>query len=127
MDDILIFSKNHKEHQLWTEHILQHLQEQDLYLKVEKCKFEVQEVEFLGIIIKPNKIAMDPTKLAGIKDWPEPTNVKAVWSFLGFSNFYRKFIGHFANLVHPLNDLTKKNQTVQVDAQMPDHLQLPED
>ena len=78
MDDILIFSKNRKEHQLWTEHILQHLQEQDLYLKVEKCKFEVQEVEFLGMIIKPNKIAMDPTKLAGIKDWPEPTNVKAV-------------------------------------------------
>ena len=91
-------------------HVLQHLQEHDLYLRAEKCKFEVQEVEFLGMIIKPNQIAIDLTKLAGIKDWPEPTNVKVVQSFLGFGNFYRRFIRHFANLAHPFNDLTRKTK-----------------
>jgi RNase H-like domain found in reverse transcriptase len=80
---------------------------------VEKCRFDTQEVEFLGIIIRPNQLTMDPMKLAGIKDWPTPTNVKAVCSFLGFGNFYRRFIGHFADLAHPLNDLTKKNKQFQ--------------
>jgi hypothetical protein len=67
-------------------------------------------VEFLGMIIEPNRILMDLTKLAGIKDWPEPTNVKVVRSFLGFGNFYRKFIGHFADLAKPLNELTRKTK-----------------
>jgi RNase H-like domain found in reverse transcriptase len=53
---------------------------------------------------------MDPTKLAGIADWPAPTNVKGVRSFLGFGNFYRRFIGHFAMLARPLNNLTKKDK-----------------
>ena len=110
MDDILIFSKACGEHTERTKRILQHLQEHDLYLKAENCKFKVQEVEFLRMIIKPDEIAMDPTKLAGIKDWPEPTNIKAVRSFLGFGNFYRKFIGHIADLAHPLNDLTRKTK-----------------
>ena len=78
MDDILIFSKDHDEHQERTRKILQRLQKHDLYLKAEKCKFDVQEVEFLGLIVKPNQLSMDPTKLAGIKDWPAPTNVKGV-------------------------------------------------
>ena len=108
MDDILIFSRNCEEHTERTKCILQCLQEHDLYLKAEKCKFKVQEVEFLGMIIKPDEIAMDLTKLAGIKNWPEPTNVKAVRLFLGFGNFYRKFIGHFADLARPLNNLTRK-------------------
>ena len=98
MDDILIFSKDYNEHQERTQKILQHLQEHDLYLKAEKCKFDVQEVEFLWLIFKPNQLSMDPPKLTGIKDWPAPTNVKGVRSFLGFGNFYHRFIGHFANL-----------------------------
>ena len=78
MDDILIFLKDHDEHQERTWKILQCLQEHDLYLKAEKCKFDVQEVKFLGLIVKLNQLSMDPTKLAGIKDWPAPTNVKGV-------------------------------------------------
>ena len=109
MDDILIFSKDLAEHQERTQKILQHLQKHDLYLKAKKCKFDVQEVEFLGLIVRPNQLSMDPTKLAGIKDWPAPTNVKGVQSFLGFGNFYRRFIGHFTSLARPLNDLTKKD------------------
>jgi RNase H-like domain found in reverse transcriptase len=69
--------------------------------------------EFLGMIIRPNQLTMDSMKLAGIKDWLTPTNVKAVSLFLGFGNFYRRFIRHFADLTHPLNDLTKKNKQFQ--------------
>ena len=98
MDNILIFSKDLDEHQEQTKRVLQHLQEHDLYLKVEKCKFNVQEVEFLGLIIKLNQILMDPTKLSGIKDWLVLTTIKGVCSFLGFGNFYRQFIGQFAEL-----------------------------
>ena len=109
MDNILIFSKDHDEHQERTWKILRCLQEHDLYLKAEKCKFDIQEVEFLGLIVRLNQLSMDPTKLSGIKDWPAPTNVKGIWSFLGFGNFYRRFIGHFASLAWLLNDLTKKD------------------
>jgi hypothetical protein len=67
-------------------------------LKAEECKFNVKEVEYLGLIISENKITMDPMKLAGIHDWPALTNIKGVQSFLGFGNFYRRFIGHFAEI-----------------------------
>jgi Reverse transcriptase (RNA-dependent DNA polymerase) len=87
MDDILIFSKDLKEHQERTRWVLQCLQEHDLNLKAEKCQFYMQEVEFLGMIMRPNQLTMDPTKLAGIKDWLTPTNVKAVCSFLGLVTF----------------------------------------
>jgi hypothetical protein len=78
---ILIFSENLPEHQERTQKVLQCLQEHDLYLKAEKCKFDVQEVKFLGLIIRPNQLSMDLTKLAGISDWPAPTNIKGVQSF----------------------------------------------
>uniref|UniRef100_A0A0W0FVK4 Reverse transcriptase/retrotransposon-derived protein RNase H-like domain-containing protein n=1 Tax=Moniliophthora roreri TaxID=221103 RepID=A0A0W0FVK4_MONRR len=64
---------------------------------------------FLGMIITLEHIQMDPTKLAGIKDWEAPKTVKGVRSFLGFVNFYRKFIGKYAELAHPLHDLMKKD------------------
>ena len=68
--------------------VLKRLKEKDLFLKPEKCVFNAKEVEYLGFIVKPNEISMDPTKLAGIRDWIPPTNVKGVRSFLGFGNFY---------------------------------------
>jgi hypothetical protein len=98
MDDILIYSNNPEEHQKRTLHMLARLHKHDLFLKAEKCKFDIKEVEYLGLIISENKIAMDLTKLAGICDWPAPTNVKGVRSFLGFGNFYRRFIGHFVEI-----------------------------
>jgi hypothetical protein len=90
--------------------VLARLRENDLFLKAEKCKFDIKEVEYLGLSISKNKITMNPTKLAGIRNWPAPTNVKGVQSFLGFGNFYRRFIRHFAEIARPLNALTKKDQ-----------------
>lgn len=111
MDDMLIFSKDLETHQKRTERILQRLRTHDLFLKPEKCVFETQEVEFLGLIVKPNQLEMDPGKLKGIRDWPAPTTVKGVRAFLGFGNFYRKFISKFSDLARPLNDLTRKDVT----------------
>uniref|UniRef100_A0A0W0F7Z8 Putative pro-pol protein n=1 Tax=Moniliophthora roreri TaxID=221103 RepID=A0A0W0F7Z8_MONRR len=86
------------------------LKKHDLFLKLEKCEFDVTEVIFLGMVIWPGYIAIDPVKLAGIADWEPPQTVKGVCAFLGFGNFYRKFIGKYAHLTRPLNDLLQKNQ-----------------
>ncbi|ESK80701.1 hypothetical protein Moror_9511 [Moniliophthora roreri MCA 2997] len=109
MDDILIFSDEINIHRLRTRNVLERLRENDLYLKPEKCEFEVTKTLFLGMVITPGHISMDETKLAGIKDWEAPKTVKGVRSFLGFANFYRKFIGKYAELARPLHELTKKN------------------
>ena len=68
------------------------LWEMDLFLKPKKCEFKKRQMEYLGMVIEEGKISMDPVKLKGIKDWPIPTTVKQVQSFLGFGNFYRKFM-----------------------------------
>ena len=69
--------------------VFSHLRDQDLYLKLKKCEFNKTQVEYLGMIIEEGKIAMDPIKLGGIRDWPIPTTIKQVRSFLEFGNFYR--------------------------------------
>ena len=76
-----------------------------------KSYFDVTEVEFLGMIIRPKQIAMDPAKLKGITEWPAPTTIKQVQSFLGFGNFYRKFIHDYSLLTRPLHELTHKGTT----------------
>ena len=73
------------------------MKELNLYLKLEKCSFNVSKVEYLGMIVKPGSLAMDPIKVAGISDWPTPSTVKDVQSFLGFANFYRRFIPHYSD------------------------------
>ncbi|TFY50771.1 hypothetical protein EVJ58_g10896 [Rhodofomes roseus] len=109
MDDILIYSADTATHHERTRRVLQRLKDHDLYLKPEKCHFDVTEVEFLGMIIRPDTIAMDPVKVSGIADWPVPESVKQVRSFVGFANFYRRFILHFSERARPLVDLTKKD------------------
>ena len=84
------------------------MKELNLYLKLEKCSFNVSEVEYLGMIVKHGSLAMDPVKVAGIADWPIPSTVKDVRSFLGFANFYQRFVPHYSDTARPLLDLTKK-------------------
>jgi hypothetical protein len=66
-------------------------------------------MEYLGLIIQEGKLSMDPVKLSGIRDWPTPTSVKQVRGFIGFANFYRRFIKKFSKLVLPLNNLLRKD------------------
>ena len=109
MDDLLIFSPDEETHRERTKRVLQCMTELDLHLKLEKCRFATTEVEYLGMIVKPGQLAMDPVKLDGIASWPTPEKVKDVRSFLGFANFYRHFIPDYSNVACPLINLTKKN------------------
>jgi len=85
------------------------LQKINLFLKPEKCEFEKTEVKYLGVIISQNSIKMDPVKVAGVTEWLIPSNRKEVQYFLGFTNFYHRFIQGFSHLAHPLFDLTWKD------------------
>ena len=111
MDDILIFSKDKETHHQRTRRVLQRLQEHDLFVKPEKCVFDVQEVEFLGAIITPNHVKMEGTKLNAIIQWPTPTKVKQIQQFLGLGNYYRRFISHYSDIAKPLHQLTRKDQS----------------
>ncbi len=106
LDDILIFSKNLKEHREIVKRVLQCLRENKLFLKAEKCEFKVLETKYLSVIISENSIRMDPVKIAGIAEWPTPTKKRELQLFLGFTNFYRKFIKNYSKVVKALTQLT---------------------
>ena len=88
--------------------ILDILRTHKLYAKVEKCEFDREEMTFVGFLVSKSGIGMDPAKVAAIIEWLTPTSVKEVQSFLGFANFYRKFIQHYFSLTPPLTSLTQK-------------------
>jgi len=106
MDDILLANKGDQQEMIRRLLIvLQILKINDLYIKPEKCIFFTQKVEFLGFIIKDEKIKMDPTKISGLLDWPAPTTLKQVRSFISFCNFYHRFIDKYSDKCTPLNQL----------------------
>jgi hypothetical protein len=92
IDDILIFSKNEEEHD---EHLclaLQKLRENQLYAKLNKCEFWLEEVSFLGHIISEGGISIDPSKVKYVLSWKTPKNVSYIRSFLSLAGYYRRFI-----------------------------------
>jgi hypothetical protein len=109
LGDILIYTKTIKEHCKVTHKVLRCLEENDLYLRPAKCKFECTKVKYLGMLIWENHFSMDPAKVQAVTDWPTPRNLKDMKGFLGFANFYCRFIEGFARIARPLNDLTKKD------------------
>lgn len=109
LDDILIFTKTVEDHRRITCEVLERLRQYKLYLRPEKCEFEKTRIEYLGVIISHNHIEMDPAKVSGVAEWPVPQNKKDVLSFLGFTNFYRRFIEGFSHHARPLFELTKKD------------------
>src|SRR5882672_10339140 len=111
MDDILIFSgRTKEEHHAIVVRVLDILCRHRLYLKAEKCTFGQPMVEYLGLILLEGRVEMDPVKVAGIRDWPTPRNVTEVQSFIGFVNFYQRFIQDFSHVAKPLHQLTKKGE-----------------
>jgi hypothetical protein len=91
--------------------VLEKLRKSNLFIKPEKCKCEVTRTDYLGFVIKEGQISMDPTKVQGIVDWPAPRTVKQLRSFLGFCNFYHKFIRNYSDKCKPLKKLLQKNST----------------
>ena len=108
LDDILIFSSDEKQHEQHVKEILRRLRKNDLFCKPEKCYFFQKKVDYLGFVISHNRIEMDQGKVKAIVDWPEPTKVKEVQSFLGFANFYRRFIDGYSRMVRPITRLLRK-------------------
>ena len=109
LDDILLFHTSLDNLHALTHRTLARLQEYDLFLKPEKCSFDQTSIEYLGVIISQSQVQMDPAKLSGITAWPTPHNLKQLQSFLGFCNFYRRFIQNYSAIAHDLFALTKKN------------------
>lgn len=114
IDDIIIYSKDRKQHQKHVEEVLQRLRDAGLQCDIDKSEFEVESTKYLGFIIEAGKgIRMDPEKVKAIQEWQAPTTVKGVRGFLGFANFYRRFIEHYSDVVRPLTELTHKDTTFQ--------------
>jgi hypothetical protein len=109
LDDSLIYSDTLEEHKVHVRKVLEAFDKAGIHLKPEKCEFFVQETEYLGLVISPDGIKMQPSKVATIRQWDTPKKLKDVQEFLGFANFYRRFILNYSKVVSPLTALTKKD------------------
>ena len=110
LDDVLVYSNSIQEHFEHLEKVFKILQEKQLYAKGSKCDFCRTKIQFLGYIIEENKILTDPSKIDAIRDWPEPTTVREVRSFLGLANFYRRFVEKYSEIAKPLTDILKSTE-----------------
>ena len=108
MDDILIFSRDQASHRRHVLEVLERLREYNLYAKLNKCEFEVQEVQFLGFVVRSDGVTMEPSRVESVAQWPEPESVRDLQVFLGFANFYRRFIEGYSRIAEPLTTLTAK-------------------
>ncbi|KAK7879248.1 hypothetical protein WMY93_033967 [Mugilogobius chulae] len=106
LDDILVFSRNFQEHVEHVRLVLQRLLENKLYVKAEKCAFHATSVNFLGFVIEQGQIMADPDKVKAVAEWPRPETRKQLQRFLGFANFYRRFIKDYSKRAVPLTRLT---------------------
>ena len=111
LDDILIFSATLDEHKRHVRSVLERLRAYGLFAKPEKCFFHQDEVEYLGFLVSYQGVKMDPKKVSAILDWPEPASVHDVQVFLGFANFYRRFIQGYSKIATPITQLLRKNNT----------------
>jgi RNase H-like domain found in reverse transcriptase/Integrase zinc binding domain/Reverse transcriptase (RNA-dependent DNA polymerase) len=110
LDDILVFTKTLEEHREVVKEVLEILEKNNLCIKLDKCEFEKDEIEFLGFIVGGGMVKMDPGKVKAVKEWKSPKNKKELQSFLGFANFYRKFIKDFAEDSLAITPLTGKKE-----------------
>jgi len=109
VDDVLVGTETKEGHDEIVEEILRRLEENNLYIKLEKCVWKVRKIGFLGVVIGPNGIEMEEEKVDRVLSWLEPKNVKDVRKFLGLANYYRRFIKDFAQVARPINVLMRKD------------------
>jgi len=110
VDDVLVGTDSEEGHDEIVAEVLKWLEENDLYMKPEKCSWKTSKVNFLGVVMGQGKIEMEEEKVEGVLNWPVPKTVKDIKKFLGLANYYRRFIKNFAALAKPLNMLTRKDE-----------------
>ena len=110
IDDVIVGTETEEGHDELVAEVIKRLEENDLYVKPEKCKWKVREVDFLGVVIELEGIKMEKEKVKGVLEWPTMKCVKDVQKFLGLANYYCRFIEEFAMVARPLHDLVKKDK-----------------
>jgi len=105
----LVGTETEEGHNEIVEEVLRRLEKNDLYVKSEKYIWKVRKIEFLGVVIGPNRIEKEKEKVDNILSQPEPKNMRDIRKFLGLANYYRRFIKNFAQVARPINTLTQKD------------------
>ena len=110
INNVIVGTETEEGHDELVAEVIRRLEENDLYVKLEKCKWKVKEVEFLGVVIGPEGMKMEEEKVKGVLEWPTPKCVKNIQKFLGLANYYHRFIEGFASIARPLHDMVKKDK-----------------
>ncbi len=107
LDDIVVYSNTAEEHREHVRTVLKVLLKAGLYLKLRKCEFNAKEIGFVGFIITPEEVRMERDRIATIEEWPMPESHRDIQVFLGFTNFYRRFIKGFSRIVRPMTTMLR--------------------
>ena len=110
INDIMVGIESEEGHDELMEEILRRLKENDLYVKLENCKWKVREVDFLGMVIRLEDIKIEKEKVKAVLDWPVSKSVKNIQKFLRLANYYRRFVKEFSKIARLLHELTRKEQ-----------------
>ena len=110
IDNVMIATETEEGHDEIVEEVLRRLEENDLFVKPEKCVWKVREVGFLGVIIGEDRVRMEKERVQGVIEWPVPKSMKEVQKFLGLANYYRQFVKDFAMIAKPLHEMTRKDK-----------------
>ena len=110
INDVIVGTETEEGHNELVVEIIKRLKENNLYVKLEKCKWKVRELGFLGVVIGLEGIKMEEEKMKGVLEWLTPKCVKDVQKFLGLANNYHRFIKEFASVTRPLHNMVKKDK-----------------
>jgi len=110
IDNIIVAMDMKERHDKIVEEVLKRLEKNDLFMKPEKCRWKMREVEFLGVIIGPGGVRMQKEKVDGVLSWSTPRSAKDIQKFMGLANYYRQFIQDFSRVAKPLNMLVEKDR-----------------
>jgi len=110
IDNMLVKIEDENKHNEIVAEVLKRMEENNLYIKLEKCVWKVKEINFLGLVMEAKGVKMQEKKVTGVLEWPRPKTVKEVQKFLGLANYNRQFIKYFAKLAKPLHKLVRKDE-----------------